>query len=273
MYFSLTFDNYYKPVVPFESDEDRALLNMIDKSHTKYPCYGTRRVVKLLKRVGFNVGRKLIKHAFEFMGIRSLYPKPKTTVANREHKKYPYLLNEFKNDNNQVVITEPNRVWSTDITYIKLQNGFAYLAAIIDWHTKKILSWRLSNTMDVRLTTSVLQDALSKYPKPEIFNTDQGSQYTAKAHVEILVKHNISISMDAKGRSIDNIVIERFWRSLKYEDVYPKSYTTLREARRGIGEYIDLYNSQRLHSALDYKTPDEVYYQGANNRCYDAKKA
>ncbi|HHD79239.1 MAG TPA: IS3 family transposase [Epsilonproteobacteria bacterium] len=264
---------YYKPVVPFESDEDRALLNMIDKIHTKYPYYGTRRVVKLLKRVGFNVGRKLIKHAFEFMGIRSLYPKPKTTVANREHKKYPYLLNEFKNDNNQVVITEPNRVWSTDITYIKLQNGFAYLAAIIDWHTKKILSWRLSNTMDVRLTTSVLQDALSKYPKPEIFNTDQGSQYTAKAHVEILVKHNISISMDAKGRSIDNIVIERFWRSLKYEDVYPKSYTTLREARRGIGEYIDLYNSQRLHSALDYKTPDEVYYQGANNRCYDAKKA
>ena len=169
--------------------------------------YGVRRVVKLLVRLGFSVGRKLVKKAFVFMGIKALYPKPRTTIANKEHKKYPYLLNGFKNDKNQVIIDTPNKVWSSDITYIKLENGFAYLAAIIDWHTKKILSWKLSNTMDLSLTTGVLNEALRLYPKPEIFNTDQGSQYTAKEHIEILTNNNISISMDAKGRSIDNIVI------------------------------------------------------------------
>lgn len=265
--------HYYEPVVPFNSDEDKKLLDTLDVIHTKHPYYGTRRIVKLLGRLGFNIGRKLVKKAMEFMGIRALYPKTRTTVANKEHKKYPYLLNEFKNDKNQVVIDTPNKVWSTDITYIKLEKGFAYLSAIIDWHTKKILSWKLSNTMDVYLTTSVLKEALALYPKPDIVNTDQGSQYTAKEHIEILTNNDISISMDAKGRSIDNIVIERFWRTLKYEDVYPSSYSTIKEARAGIDEYIKIYNSQRLHSTLDYQTPDEVYYQGANNRCYDAKKA
>ena len=264
--------HYYKPIEKFSSNEDKKLLDMIDKIHTKFPYYGTRRVSKLLKRLGFNVGRKLIKTAFEFMGIRALYPKVKTTMANKEHKKYPYLLDEFKNDNNQVIIDTPNKVWSADITYIRLEKGFAYLAAIIDWNTKKILSWKLSNSMDISLTTGVLKEALSLYPKPEIFNTDQGSQYTAKEHVDILVKNNISISMDAKGRSIDNIVIERFWRSIKYEDIYPSSYSNIKEAREGIKEYIKNYNSQRLHSSIDYKTPDEVYYQGANNRCYNAKE-
>jgi len=263
--------HYYEPVNKFSSDEDIKLLNMIDIIHTKHPYYGTRRVHKLLQRLGFHAGRKLIKSAFEFMGIRALYPKVRTTLANKEHKKYPYLLKAFKNDNNQVIIDTPNQVWSTDITYIKLEKGFAYLAAIIDWNTKKILSWKLSNTMDVSLTTSVLLDALSKYPKPEILNTDQGSQYTAKEHIDILVKNDISISMDAKGRSIDNIAIERFWRTLKYEDVYPSSYTNIKEAKVGIGEYIDIYNKERLHSALDYLTPDEAYYGCANNKCYDAK--
>ena len=263
---------YYEPVVPFSSDEDIKLLHTIDKIHTRYPYYGTRRVVKLLKRLGFDAGRKLIKSAFEFMGIRALYPKVKTTISNKEHKKHPYLLGEFKNDDNQVVIETPNKVWSTDITYIKLEKGFAYLAAIIDWGTKKILSWKLSNSMDVSLTTSVLKDALSLYPQPEIFNTDQGSQYTAKEHIQILVDNEISISMDAKGRSIDNIVIERFWRSIKYEDIYPSSYRNIKEAREGISEYMNIYNSERLHSAIDYLTPDEAYYQGANNRCYNAKK-
>ena len=263
--------HYYEPVIPFSSDEDIKLLNMIDIIHTKHPYYGTRRVHKLLQRLGFHAGRKLIKSAFEFMGIRALYPKVKTTLANKEHKKYPYLLKKFKNNNNQVIVDTPNQVWSTDITYIKLEKGFVYLAAIIDWNTKKILSWKLSNTMDVSLTTSVLLDALSKYPKPEILNTDQGSQYTAKEHIDILVKNDISISMDAKGRSIDNIVIERFWRTLKYEDVYPSSYTNIKEAKVGIGEYIDIYNKERLHSALDYLTPNEAYYGCANNKCYNAK--
>ena len=192
-----------------------------------------------------------------------VFPPYETTIANKEYKKYPYLLNAFKNDNNQV--------WSTDITYIKLAKGFAYLSAIIDWNTKKILSWKLSNSMDVSLTTGVLKEALSLYPKPEIVNTDQGSQYTAKEHIDILVDNNISISMDAKGRSIDNIVIERFWRSLKYEDVYLQNYNTIKEARAGIKKYINLYNQERLYSALDYNTPDEVYFKGANNYEFDAK--
>jgi len=262
---------YYEPVMPFNSDDDIKLLNMIDIIHTKHPYYGTRRVVKLLGRLGFRAGRKLIKTAFEFMGIRAMYPKIRTTVANKEHKKYPYLLKAFKNDNNQVVVDTPNQVWSADITYIKLEKGFAYLAAIIDWNSKKILSWKLSNSMDVSLTTTVLNDALSKYPKPEILNTDQGSQYTAKEHIDILIKNSIDISMDSKGRSIDNIVIERFWRSLKYEDIYPSSYTNIKEARIGIDEYINIYNKERLHSALDYLTPNEAYFKGANNKCFDAK--
>jgi putative transposase len=263
--------HYYKPVQKFQSDEDIKLLNTIDKIHTKFPYYGTRRVSKLLKRLGFAIGRKLVKTVFEFMGIRALYPKVKTTIANKEHKKYPYLLNEFKNDDNQVIIDTPNKVWSTDITYIKLEKGFAYLSAIIDWNTKRILSWKLSNAMDISLTTSVLNEALALYPNPEILNTDQGSQYTASAHIDILVKHGISVSMDAKGRSIDNIVIERFWRSIKYEDIYPSSYKDIKEARVGIGEYMKIYNSERLHSSLDYLTPDEVYYKGANDKCYNAK--
>jgi putative transposase len=262
---------YYKPKVPFSSNEDIKLLNVIDKIHTKFPYYGTRRVSQLLKRVGFDVGRKLIKTAFEFMGIKALYPKVKTTIVNKEHNKYPYLLNEFKNDENQVIVDTPNKVWSADITYIRLEKGFAYLAAIIDWHTKKILSWKLSNTMDVKLTTDVLKEALNKYPKPEIFNSDQGSQYTAKEHIEILKQNNISLSMDAKGRSIDNIVMERFWRTIKYEDIYPSSYKNIKEAKIGIEEYIKTYNTQRLHSSLDYLTPDEAYYKGANNKSYNAE--
>ena len=158
------------------------------------------------------------------MGIEALYPKPKTTTANKEHYKYPYLLKDFRNDAGQVVIDRANKVWSTDITYIKLEKGFVYLAAIIDWHSKKILSWKLSNTMDISLVTGVLKEALALYPKPEIFNTDQGSQYTAKMHVSILKKYNIEISMDGVGRATDNICIERFWRSIKYEEVYLNEY-------------------------------------------------
>ena len=264
--------HYYEPVIPFSSNEDMKLLNTIDLIHTKHPYYGTRRIVKLLARLGLNCGRKLIKTAMKFMGIRALYPKARTTIANKEHKKYPYLLKEFKNDKNQVIIDTPNKVWSTDITYIRLEKGFVYLAAIIDWNTKKILSWKLSNSMDVSLTTSVLNEALSLYPRPEIVNTDQGSQYTANEHIKILVDNDISISMDAKGRSIDNIVIERFWRTLKYEDVYPSSYKDIKEARKGIDEYINIYNKERLHSSIDYLTPDEAYYNCANDKCYNAKE-
>ena len=208
----------------------------------------------------------------KYMGIVALYPKPKTTVANREHQKYPYLLKEFRNEKGQVIIDKPNQVWSTDITYIKLEKGFVYLAAVIDWHTKKILSWKVSNMMDVSLTAGVLKEALSLYPKPEIFNTDQGSQYTAQAHIEILKQHNIKISMDGKGRAIDNICIERFWRTIKYEDIYLNEYSTMKELRTGITKYMNVYNGKRLHSAIDYQTPNEVYFKGVNNLGSDNDK-
>ncbi len=256
---------YYNAKLRFSTDDDIILLNAIDAIYTEFPYYGHRRVWKQLLKDGFTIGRKLVKSAMSFMGIRAIYPKPKTTIALKEHKKYPYLLGQFKNDKNQVIIEKANQVWSTDITYVKLEHGFAYLAAIIDWHTKKVLSWKLSNTMDVSLTTSILKDALSKYPKPEIVNTDQGSQYTANEHVNILVDNGISISMDAKGRSIDNICIERFWRSIKYEDIYIQGYRTINDAREGIGKYINKYNQKRLHSTIDYLTPDEVYSKVMND--------
>ena len=199
------------------------------------------------------------------MGIEALYPKPKTTTANKEHYKYQYLLKDFRDYAGRVVIEITNQVWSTDITYIKLEKGFVYLAAIIDWHSKKILSWKLSNTMDIFLVTSVLNEALALYPKPEIFNTDQGNQYTAKAHVEILKKHNIKISMDGKGRATDNICIERFWRSIKYEEIYLNEYKNIKSLNRAIEKYMNFYNRKRLHSAIGYKTPNEVYYQATNN--------
>jgi putative transposase len=230
--------------------------------YTEFPYYGSRRILRELRNRGIEIGIKRVRSAMKYMGIRAIYPEPKTTIANSEHKKYPYLLKKFKNHKNQVVITSPNSVWSTDITYIRLSKGFVYLAAIIDWGTKKILSWKISNTMDVSLTTSVLEEALKFYPKPDILNSDQGSQYTAKAHINILVKNEISISMDGRGRSIDNIVIERFWRTLKYENIYLNDYKNMKEVISGVREYIDSYNSKRLHSAIGYKTPNELYFNG-----------
>ena len=262
---------YYTPVKRFSSEADLKFLNALNEIHSEFPYYGTRRLVTALGDEGFRVGRKLLKSAMEYMGIRALYPKHKTTQAYKEHYKYKYLLKEFKNEKNQVVIDTPNKVWATDITYIKLEKGFVYLAAIIDWNSKKILSWKLSNTMDVKLTTDVLNEALSLYPKPEIFNSDQGSQYTAQAHVNILKEHDIKISMDGKGRSIDNICIERFWRSIKYEEIYLNDYKSIFELRYSINQYMKKYNSKRLHSALGNKTPNEVYFKAINILDLDSK--
>jgi putative transposase len=256
---------YYEPVKKFSSDEDIKFLNLLNEIHSEFPYYGTRRLVTALENKGINVGRKLLKTAMEYIGVKALYPKHKTTQAYKEHYKYKYLLKEFKNDKNQVIIDTPNRVWSTDITYIKLEKGFVYLASIIDWHSKKILSWKLSNSMDVRLTRDVLKEALTLYPKPEIFNSDQGSQYTAKEHVELLKKYSIKISMDGKGRSIDNICIERFWRTIKYEEIYLNDYKSMSELRYSIKNYIEKYNTKRLHSTIDNKTPNEVYFKYINN--------
>ena len=256
---------YYQPIKKFSSEGELELLNAINDIYTEFPYYGTRRIVTALNNQGFNIGRKLVRSAMKYMGIEALYPKPKTTIPNKEHYKYKYLLKQFKNDKNQVIIDTPNKVWSTDITYIKLERGHVYLAAIIDWNTKKILSWKLSNTMDISLTTSVLNEALSLYPKPEIFNTDQGSQYTAQAHIEILKSHDIQISMDGKGRATDNICIERFWRSIKYEEIYLNDYKSMNELRYSIDNYMKKYNSKRLHSSIGNKTPNEVYFKAINN--------
>ncbi len=260
---------YYKPVKPFSRNGELRMLDAINNIYSDFPSYGHRRIHKQLQRDGFNVGKKLVKKAMKYMGIEAIYTKPKTTTANKEHYKYPYLLKDFRDYAGRVVIEMTNQVWSTDITYIKLEKGFVYLAAIIDWHSKKILSWKLSNTMDITLTTNVLNEALAFYSKPEIFNTDQGSQYTAKAHINILKKHDIKISMDGKGRATDNICIERFWRTIKYEEIYLNEYKNMKSLNRAIEKFINIYNQKRLHSAIDYKTPNEVYYQATNNS--DAK--
>ena len=256
---------YYKPTKPFTTGKDIKLLDAINNIYSDFPSYGSRRIHSQLLKDGFNIGRKFVKKAMRYMGIEALYPKPKTTMANKEHYKYPYLLKDFRDYAGRVIIEQANQVWSTDITYIKLEKGFVYLAAIIDWHSKKILSWKLSNTMDISLVTSVLNEALALYPKPEIFNTDQGSQYTSKAHTNILKKHNIKISMDGVGRATDNICIKRFWRSIKYEEIYLNEYKNIKVLNRAIEKYMNMYNSKRLHSAIGYKTPNEVYYQAINN--------
>jgi len=264
--------HYYVPTPKYKRSWEKELLDQIDEIYTEHPYYGHRRIWKQLLELNYNIGRKWVRSAMIHMGLMALYPKPKTTIARKEHKKYPYLLEAYKNDQNQVIIDQANHTWSADITYVRLEKGFAYLAAIIDWHTKKIMAWKLSNTMDVSLTTSVLNEALSCYRAPEIMNTDQGSQYTANEHIDILVNNGISISMDAKGRSIDNICIERFWRSLKYEDIYVQGYRTLNEARNGIGNYIDKYNQKRLHSAIGYKTPNQLYLKAMNDNNYHSTK-
>lgn len=256
---------YYQPNKPFSTGGELKLLDAINNIYSDFPYYGYRRIHKQLRRDGYSVGKKLVKKAMKYMGIEALYTKPKTTLANKEHYKYPYLLKDFRDYAGRVVIEKTNQVWSTDITYIKLEKGFVYLAAIIDWHSKKILSWKLSNIMDISLTTSVLKEALAFYPKPEIFNTDQGSQYTAKAHIDILKKHDIKISMDGKGRATDNIAIERFWRTIKYEEIYLNEYKNMKSLHKAVEKFIDTYNQRRLHSAIDYQTPNEVYYQAINN--------
>jgi len=256
---------YYQTKKPFSTSKEIKLLDAINNIYSDFPSYGYRRITKQLQVDGYNINRKRVRKAMKYMGIEALYPKPKSTIANKEHYKYPYLLKDFRNNAGQVVIDRANKVWSTDITYIKLEKGFVYLAAVIDWHSKKILSWKLSNTMDNTLVMSVLKEALSRYPKPEIFNTDQGSQYTSKEHTGLLKKYDIRISMDGKGRATDNICIERFWRSIKYEEIYLNEYKNLKVLKKAIEQYMDLYNTKRLHSAIDYKTPNEVYFDYINN--------
>ncbi len=241
---------YYQPV-PI-SEADLVMMRRIDEMHLKRPFYGSRRLRDWLQDEGHDVCRKKVRRLMQRMGIRTLYPKKNTSQPGKGHKIYPYLLRNLKVDH-------PNHVWATDITYIPMAKGFVYLVAIVDWYSRKVLSWRLSNSMDTDFCIEALEEALSIYGRPEIFNTDQGSQFTSDAFTGALKDAGIKISMDGKGRWIDNVFVERLWRSVKYEEVYLKAYETVAAARDGIGTYLQFYNSERRHYGLGRETPDQVY--------------
>lgn len=242
---------YYQPIGL--SVEEIELRRIIDEIHLQYPFMGSRRVRTELAKKGHNVNRKRVIRIMRDMGIGAIYPKPQTTLANKAHKVYPYLLRN-------VEVTYPNQAWAIDITYIPMAKGFLYLVAIIDWYSRKVLSWRLSNTMDTSFCIEALEEALKHYGPPDIFNSDQGSQFTSSEFTQKLTAHGVRISMDGKGRWVDNVVIERLWRSLKYEEVYLKAYTTPREAELEIGNYMVFYNEERNHQGLNDLTPDEAYF-------------
>lgn len=232
--------------------EDKNLMDILDKQHTKMPFYGVPRMTEYLKRFGYKVGRDHVRTLLRKMGLQAIFPGPKTSKPHPEHKIYPYLLRG-------VNIESPNQVWSADITYIRLLQGFAYLVAIIDWFSRYVLSWRLSNTLDDGFCVEALEEALLKYGFPGIFNSDQGSQFTSNDFTGLLLLNKIQISMDGRGRVFDNIFIERLWRSVKYDDVYIMGYQNIPDARAGLKKYFDLYNNERLHESLAYKAPAEVY--------------
>ena len=244
---------YYQP--SGESDENQSLMLEIDKIYTRSPFFGSRKIAKELNRTEKwrDVDRKRVSRLMRLMGIEAIYPKPRLSKSDDAHKKYPYLLRGL-------AITRPNQVWSTDITYIPTAKGFVYLTAIIDWYSRYVLSWELSNSLEASFCVKALKRALSLYGRPEIFNTDQGSQFTSEDFTGLLEVQGIRISMDGKGRCLDNIFIERLWRSVKYEEVYLKEYSTLPDARIGLELYFSFYNESRLHQALGYETPMEVYF-------------
>ena len=234
------------------SEMDLKLMRRIDEMHLKRPFYGSRRIRDWLQDEGYDINRKRVQRLMRQMGIRALYPKPRTSKPGKGHKIYPYLLRDL-------VIDRPNQVWATDISYIPMAKGFVYLVAVIDWYSRKVLSWRLSNSMDTDFCIDALEEALSRHGTPDIFNTDQGAQFTSEAFTDVLKEAGIDISMDGKGRWIDNVFVERLWRSVKYEEVYLKAYETVAEARTGIGTYFQFYNSERRHQGMNRHTPDQVY--------------
>lgn len=241
---------YYEPATmdPFST----AVMSFIDLQHIQTPFFGSRKMVVELRKSGYIVNRKRVQRLMRKMGISAIYPKRSLSQRNKAHKIYPYLLKDVK-------IETPNFVWSTDITYIQLREGFLYLVAIMDWYSRYVLSWRLSNTLDVSFCLDALEEALGN-GTPVIFNTDQGSQFTSKDFTQILLDKGIKISMDGRGRAFDNIFIERLWRSVKYENIYLMGYETCEETIDGLGSYFPFYNNKRPHQALGYKVPYEIHY-------------
>ena len=235
------------------SDRDLELMKRIDRLHLEMPFAGSRLLRDLLALEGIKVGRKHVATLMKRMGIEALYRKPRTTRKHPQHPVYPYLLRGL-------TINRPNQVWAMDLTYIPMARGFVYLVAVMDWYTRKVLSWRVSITMDVHFCLEALEEAIARFGPPEIMNTDQGSQFTSLAFTGLLKDHGILISMDGKGAWRDNVFIERLWRSVKYEEVYLHAYDTVSDSRAGIGRYFDLYNQRRPHSSLGRRTPDDVYF-------------
>ena len=235
------------------SAADLALMRRIDELHLELPFAGSRMLRGLLAAEGCKTGRRHVKTLMKRMGIEALYRRPRTTKPESGHKIHPYLLRGM-------TITRPNHVWAMDITYIPMARGFVYLAVVLDWATRRVLSWRLSITMEAAFCVATLEDALARHGKPDIFNTDQGSQFTGSAFTGVLANNGIAISMDGKGAWRDNVFVERLWRSVKYEEVYIKAYDNVSEARASIGRYLDFYNGRRPHSSLDDATPDQAYF-------------
>ena len=235
------------------SETDLAIMRRLDRLHLEYPFAGSRMLRGLLALQGCKIGRRHVKTLMQRMGIEAVYRRPRTSVPASGHKIFPYLLRGL-------TIYRANQVWSSDITYIPMARGFVYLAAVMDWFARRILTWRLSITLEVDFCIETVDEALRLYGRPEIFNTDQGSQFTSDAFTDLLIGNGIGISMDGKGSWRDNVFIERFWRTVKYEEVYIRAYDTVAEARSSIGRYLEFYNGRRPHSALDRRTPDQAYY-------------
>jgi putative transposase len=241
---------YYRPVAA--DPDDLAVMRRIDELHLAYPFYGSRRMAVVLRDDGWLANRKRVQRLMRLMGLEAIYQKPNTSRRHPDHKVYPYLLRGLS-------IERPNQVWCADITYIPMAKGFVYLVAVMDWFSRRVLSWRLSITMETDFCVDALREAMNRHGRPEIFNTDQGVQFTSAAFLDELSNRGVRISMDGKGRFLDNIFIERLWRSLKYEEVYIKAYGSVAEARQGIGAWFGFYNGKRPHQALDYRTPRAVH--------------
>lgn len=248
---SISRSSYYGPAKG-EPAANLELMRLIDEQFLETPWYGSRQMTRHLRRHGHQVNRKRVRRLMVRMGLQAIYQRPKTTVPHPEHKIWPYLLRDL-------TIDRPDQVWCSDITYIPMRRGFLYLVAVMDWATRKVLSWRLSNTMDVEFCIEAVEEAMTHYGRPDIFNTDQGSQFTSPRFTGLLTAAGIRVSMDGRGRWMDNVFIERLWRSMKYECVYLHAFETGSEARAGIGRWIDYYNDERPHSALGGRTPAEVY--------------
>lgn len=230
------------------------LMRLLDELHLRHPFKGSRRLRDdLWDDHGLQVNRKRVQRLMRLMGLEALHPKTRTTRPAKGHRIYPYLLKDL-------VIDRPNQVWATDVTYIPMRKGFLYLVAVIDWFSRKVLSWRLSNSLDAAFCTEALEDALAQHGTPDIFNSDQGCQFTSEEFTAVLKNKGIRISMDGKGRWVDNVFVERLWRSLKYEEIYLKAYDTVTQATAGIEQWLTFYNEQRRHASLDRHTPNQVYY-------------